>query len=260
MGSSFTEVQWRTSVSGEHCYKENAFRREAHLFSLHWIPRSFSWSPLKQWSHRIKIIGGSLASQYKAIQLHLHWGKDGGPGSEHTIDGEQFPMEMHIVHIKEEYNSLSQAVGDSTGVAVLGFFFEESKSANKKFDPLIKALKNITQPSNSTALEGVSLEMFTPSQENMTKYLRYNGSLTTPDCAEAVIWSLFENTVPLSRKQLAEFSNLQFSNGEQMTKTFRPLQPLNGRQVYYSGGQVALVSTVLLIVSVLVSLMNEYVH
>ncbi|KAF3847539.1 hypothetical protein F7725_020567, partial [Dissostichus mawsoni] len=193
----------------------------------------------------IKIKGGNLAAQYKAIQLHLHWGVDGGPGSEHTIDGEQFPMEvgttsmevslnyMHIVHIKEEYNSLSQAVRDSTGVAVLGFVFEESKSANKKFDPLINALKNITHP------------------KNMTKYLRYNGSLTTPGCAEAVVWSLFENTVPLSRKQLAAFSHLQFSNGEQMVKTFRPLQPLNGRQVYYSGGHAALVSTVLLIMSVL---------
>ncbi|KAI4814902.1 hypothetical protein KUCAC02_005078 [Chaenocephalus aceratus] len=208
----------------------------------------------------INIKGGNLATQYKAIQLHLHWGVDGGPGSEHTIDGEQFPMEMHIVHIKEEYNSLSQAVRDSTGVAVLGFIFEESKSANKKFDPLINALKNITQPGNSTTLESVSLEMFTPPQKNMTKYLRYNGSLTTPGCAEAVVWSLFENTVPLSRKQLAAFSHLQFSNGEQMVKTFRPLQPLNGRQVYYSGGHAALVSTVLLIMSVLVSLMNEYVH
>ena len=42
----------------------------------------------------IKIKGGNLAAQYKAIQLHLHWGVDGGPGSEHTIDGEQFPMEV----------------------------------------------------------------------------------------------------------------------------------------------------------------------
>lgn len=31
---------------------------------------------------------------------------------------------MHIVHIKEEYSSLSQAVTDQAGVAVLGFFFE----------------------------------------------------------------------------------------------------------------------------------------
>lgn len=31
---------------------------------------------------------------------------------------------MHIVHIKEQYASLSQAVTDRTGVAVLGFFFQ----------------------------------------------------------------------------------------------------------------------------------------
>lgn len=201
----------------------------------------------------IRIKGGSLASQYKAVQLHLHWGKDGGPGSEHTIDGEQFPMEMHIVHIKEQYDSLSQAVRDRAGVAVLGFFFEESVSANKRFDPLLHALKYIKWPSNSTTLKGVSLEMFTPSQKDMTKYFRYNGSLTTPNCAEAVVWTLFENTVPLSRKQLTAFSQLQFSNGKQMVKTYRPVQPLNGRQVYYSGSHVAVVSTVLLIVSGLLS-------
>lgn len=194
-----------------------------------------------------------MPASYKALQLHLHWGKDGGPGSEHTIDGERFPMEMHIVHIKEEYKSLSQAVRDRTGVAVLGFFFEESKSANKKFDPLINALKYIKQPGSSTTLKGVSLEMLIPSQKNMTKYFRYDGSLTTPNCAEAVVWTLFENTIPLSRKQLAAFCQLQFPHGKQMVKTYRPVQPLNGRQVYYSGGHVALVNIVLFIMSVLLS-------
>uniref|UniRef100_A0AAQ6IEF6 Carbonic anhydrase n=1 Tax=Anabas testudineus TaxID=64144 RepID=A0AAQ6IEF6_ANATE len=196
----------------------------------------------------IKIEGGNLAGPYKAMQLHLHWGKEGGPGSEHTIDGEQFPMEMHIVHIKEEYSSLSQAVTDQAGVAVLGFFFEESDSANKKFDPLINALKNIT-----LALSGVSLDMFILPQENMTKYYRYDGSLTTPDCDEAVVWSLFEDRIHLSREQLTAFSQLQFANGSPMVKTNRPVQPVNERQVYHSGGHVALVSTVLFILSTLLS-------
>jgi len=43
------------------------------------------------------ISGGNLAAHYKAIELHLHWGKDGGPGSEHTIDGETFVMEVLYV-------------------------------------------------------------------------------------------------------------------------------------------------------------------
>lgn len=55
---------------------------------------------------------------------------------------------------------------------------------------------------NSTTLKGVTLEMFTPPQKNMTKYFRYDGSLTTPDCAEAVVWSLFEYPIPLSREQV----------------------------------------------------------
>ncbi|KAF3692601.1 Carbonic anhydrase 4 [Channa argus] len=201
----------------------------------------------------IKIKGGKLPVPYKAIQVHLHWGKEGGPGSEHWIDGEQFPMEMHIVHIKEEYDSLSQAVRDRSGVAVLGFFFQEGRSANKNFDPLINALKNITQPSSSTTLSGVSLQMFIPPQESLTKYFRYDGSLTTPSCDEAVVWSLFENVVLLSRTQLAAFSQLKVSNGEQMVKTYRPVQPLNGRPVYYSRGHVALVSSGLVIMTTLLS-------
>lgn len=42
----------------------------------------------------MRIKGGNLPTTYKALQVHLHWGKNGRPGSEHTIDGEQFPMEV----------------------------------------------------------------------------------------------------------------------------------------------------------------------
>lgn len=201
----------------------------------------------------VRIRGGNLPAEYKAVQFHLHWGKDGGPGSEHTIDGEHFPMELHIVHIKEEYDSLSEAVRDRAGVAVLGFFFKESKSANKNYNPLINALKYVTRTTNHTTLRGVSLEKLIPPQRNRTKYFRYDGSLTTPDCAEAVVWSLFEDTIPLSRKQIDAFCQLRFSNGKQMVETYRPVQPLNGRQVYYSGGHVVLVNAALLIMSLLLS-------
>ncbi|XP_047246870.1 carbonic anhydrase 4b [Girardinichthys multiradiatus] len=199
----------------------------------------------------IMISGGHLAKNYKAIQLHLHWGKNGAPGSEHTIDGEQFPMEMHIVHIKEEYNSLSQAVKDHTGVAVLGFLFQESQSINKNYTSLVEVLPEIIKPSNSTMLKDVSLEMLIPPQENLTKYFRYNGSLTTPECAEAVVWTVFENTIPMSREQLTAFNQLKFSDGAPMVQTYRPVQPLNGRLVYYSKGDIPVVSWVLLIMSVL---------
>lgn len=56
-------------------------------------------------------------------------------------------------------------------------------------------------------LNGVSLEMLSLPQVNMTKYYRYNGSLTTPDCAEAVVWTLFENRIPLSKTQVPNYTH-----------------------------------------------------
>lgn len=37
---------------------------------------------------------GGYAQQYRAAQLHLHWGSPSGPGSEHTVNGRRFPAEV----------------------------------------------------------------------------------------------------------------------------------------------------------------------
>lgn len=50
--------------------------------------------------HEATVRGGDLDGVYKAVQFHLHWGKDGGPGSEHTVDGEQYPMEVRQRSVK----------------------------------------------------------------------------------------------------------------------------------------------------------------
>ena len=46
------------------------------------------------------LTGGPLDSPYQVLQLHFHWGADDNQGSEHTLDGQSFPMELHIVHKK----------------------------------------------------------------------------------------------------------------------------------------------------------------
>ncbi|KAJ8280834.1 hypothetical protein GJAV_G00059650 [Gymnothorax javanicus] len=198
------------------------------------------------------ISGGSLKSSYRALQLHLHWGKNGGPGSEHTVDGEQYPMEVHIVHMKQEYSSLVEALRDPAGVAVLGFFYETSRSVNKNYEPIIRSLQKIKQSGSSTMLSNLTLEMLIPSQKNLSTYYRYQGSLTTPGCFEAVVWTVFEHPIPLSKEQISAFSTLQFSNGEPMTGTFRPVQPLNSRNVYRSGSTAILPGGIFLVISVMV--------
>ncbi|KAF5908225.1 carbonic anhydrase 4-like, partial [Clarias magur] len=173
------------------------------------------------------ISGAGLGGNYKAVEVHFHWGKNGGPGSEHTIDGEQYPMEMHIVHIKDNYRSVLEAAEDPNGLAVLGFLYQESDTEDKKYGSIINALNSIKFPGNQTQLDSLSLAMLIPPLPNLTRYFRYDGSLTTPDCAEVVIWTVFENTIKLGKEQLKAFSSLWFENGIAMTETFRPVQPLN---------------------------------
>lgn len=39
--------------------------------------------------------GGFDPNRYKALQLHFHWSPTGSTeGSEHTIDGKQYPLEV----------------------------------------------------------------------------------------------------------------------------------------------------------------------
>ncbi|XP_064208305.1 carbonic anhydrase 4-like [Anguilla rostrata] len=196
------------------------------------------------------ISGGNLSSVYKAVQFHLHWGKDGGPGSEHTVDGEQYPMELHIVHMKQHYASLGDALKDPTGVAVLGFFYEESPSANKNYEPFIKALSNVKVTGTNTTIHIQSLSSLLPSPKNLTSYFRYKGSLTTPGCVESVVWTVFEHPILLNADQLKAFSAVKFKDGKPMVDTFRPVQPLHGRKVYRSASDVVLASATLLAVSI----------
>ena len=41
-----------------------------------------------------KISGGGLIGSYTAVQFHFHWGSSSDKGSEHTIDGKQYPLEV----------------------------------------------------------------------------------------------------------------------------------------------------------------------
>uniref|UniRef100_A0A8C9EXS7 Alpha-carbonic anhydrase domain-containing protein n=1 Tax=Pavo cristatus TaxID=9049 RepID=A0A8C9EXS7_PAVCR len=172
--------------------------------------------------------------RYRALQLHFHWGSPSTNGSEHTVDGQQLPMELHIVHINIKYRTLGEAKGHPSGLAVLGCFFQVGcKSPNSNYNTIIGGLRNISHAGQAVDLASTfRLGTLLPHVAQLSRYYRYQGSLTTPDCSEAVIWTLFEE--PLQ----AFVSTVHFpASGAaplKMTNNFRPPQPLHSRKVFSS--------------------------
>lgn len=58
---------------------------------------------------------------------------------------------------------------------------------------------------------GVSLDDLLPGVDR-TQFYRYLGSLTTPTCDEAVVWTLFKQPVKVSRDLVSFVTNPQNQN------------------------------------------------
>ncbi|XP_044937497.1 carbonic anhydrase 9 isoform X2 [Mustela putorius furo] len=166
--------------------------------------------------------------EYRALQLHLHWGAAGRPGSEHTVDGHRFPAEIHVVHLSTAFAKVDEALGRPGGLAVLAAFLQEGPEENSAYEQLLSHLEEITEEDSETWVPGLDVSALLPS--DLSRYFRYEGSLTTPPCAQGVIWTVFNQTVRLSAKQLHTLSgSLWGPDDSRLQLNFRATQPLNGR-------------------------------
>lgn len=168
--------------------------------------------------------------EYRALQLHLHWGSAGRPGSEHTVGGHRFPAEIHVVHLSTAFATVDEALGRPGGLAVLAAFLQEGPEENGAYEQLLSHLEDIAEEDSETRVPGLDVSALLPS--DLSRYFRYEGSLTTPPCAQGVIWTVFNRTVRLSAKQLHTLSDsLWGPEDSRLQLNFRATQPLNGRTV-----------------------------
>jgi carbonic anhydrase len=146
-------------------------------------------------------VGGE---SYELLQMHFH-----APG-EHTIAGEEFPLEAHFVHSNEQGN-----------LAVLALMFEEGQ-ANAQLDNLLKDPP--TEKGEKVSLEGADFDAVEMLPSPMPHY-RYNGSLTTPPCTEGVRFFILSDAVSASAEQI---STIREAVGH---PNARPVQPINARVI-----------------------------
>lgn len=133
---------------------------------------------------------------YHLEQFHFH------APSEHTLDGNHYPMEMHLVHQAEDGK-----------LAVIGIFIAEGEE-NSLFYPVWDFLPDQAIGTIETGT-AVNPAMMLP--DNQTVY-QYSGSLTTPPCSENVTWLVMPDPVPLSADQISGFTDIINHNN-------RPTQP-----------------------------------
>lgn len=137
---------------------------------------------------------------YELAQFHFH------SPSEHRLNGQQFPMELHLVHKNSKGN-----------LAVVGIFLEEGPETSA----LAPVFSSMSLKAGQEKPISVPLDAsgFIPADHEL---LRYSGSLTTPPCSEGVRWVVFTHAVSVSAAQMAAFRTLYENNA-------RPIQALNSR-------------------------------
>ncbi|XP_012676639.2 carbonic anhydrase 9 isoform X2 [Clupea harengus] len=170
---------------------------------------------------------------YHAAQLHFHWGSVEEPGSEHTIDNVHFPAEIHVVHYNSKYANLSEAATKEDGLAVLGAFIGIGLHENENYEKILSALTDVSLEETKTEIPGFNVRHLLPN--SLERFYRYTGSLTTPPCFQTVNWTMFNDTITVSRKQLAALEDtLKMEQNQLLSKNFRAPQLLHGRRVVSS--------------------------
>ncbi|XP_010180336.1 PREDICTED: carbonic anhydrase 14, partial [Mesitornis unicolor] len=178
-------------------------------------------------------ITGGYAQQYRAVQLHLHWGSPWGPGSEHTVNGHRFAAEIHVVHYNTKYDSLNEAMVHPDGLAVLGAFLEVGPRENPYYQQILEHLNKIQREGEEVLVPGFNIAGLLPA--NLKHYFHYNGSLTTPPCYQTVKWTIFNQTLLLSYDQMSMLvMSLRHDDSKPLLNNYRMVQDLNGRRVLSS--------------------------
>jgi carbonic anhydrase len=176
-------------------------------------------------------LNGQGPYTYKVNHMHMH-----GP-SEHRLDGNQYDLEIHIVH--ELVDGPGNFKEYKESLAVVGFMFKVDTFSHpfiEKLRPMDfgaisqisfnELFQTLSQDAAVSAAEGAPVD----EGDNTKRFYHYKGSLTNPPCADVVNWILHKKVLPITEEHLNAFKSVWLGNlgGH---GNYRECQPLCGRRV-----------------------------
>lgn len=177
------------------------------------------------------VTGGPLPDKYQLAVIRFHWGSDKETGSEHSIDGQKYPLEVQLIHWnKDLYKNIGEAIVGENGLCTIAVLYQISEEDDEGLRPIIELL---SRDENKGCFSLEVKSVIDPNEfiRDMTTYWTYQGSLTTPPLTENVTWVVSQNVMRISEEQLKAFRSIKNSSGVPMADHCRPLCPQNERVV-----------------------------
>jgi carbonic anhydrase len=142
---------------------------------------------------------------YRVLQIHMH------RHSEHTMDANQYPLEMHVVLCDDRADDAQGNRPPPT--AALGFLIvqgTENKGLNFYFEYLDRPNGKVDFAAPPLATVQQDLNVLLPHDKT---YFSYHGSLTSPNLGNTplnytpILWYVLRNEISVSADQYTKYAN-----------------------------------------------------